>query len=134
MKGRAPMATATTLRNDIYLSVLAGRAVTALADLAGDPSAWNERIENGLRDGVVYCQAVRARGGRVLSRSSSEGWNALKRSVENTPDPGSTLSDVCGESEEVEHFLCLLALRKHTPVIHELVTAIEFLRKTATDR
>lgn len=134
MKGRAPMATATAPRNDIYLSVLAGRAVTALADLAGDPLAWNERIENGLRDGVVYCQAVRARGGRILSRSSSEGWSALKHSVENTPDSSSTLPDVCDESEKVEYFLCQLASRKHTPEIHELVTAIEFLRKTATDR
>ena len=54
------MATATAARNDIYLSVLAGRAITALADLAGDPFAWNDRIERDLRGGISYCEAIRA--------------------------------------------------------------------------
>lgn len=127
------MATAVAPRNDIYLSVLAGRAVTALADLAGNPSLWNERVEIGLRDGIAYCRALRARGGRLLSRNLAEGWDPLKRSIENTPDTG-TSTDVRSESERVEHFLHQLASRKHAAEIPELVIAIEFLRKTATDR
>jgi|SRR5271157_723734 len=127
------MATAVAPRNDMYVSVLAGKAVTALVDLAGDPSAWNQRIEDGLRDGIAYCRAVRARGGRLLNRNLSEGWDPLKRSVENAPDIG-TATDVRSESGKVEQFLCRLASRERTPEIAELVEAIEFLRKTATDR
>src|SRR5271157_5857171 len=98
------MATAIAPRNDMYLSVLAGRAVTALADLAGDPSAWNERVENGLRDGVVYCRARRARGGGGLSKSLREGWDPLKRLVENSSETG-TPAEVRTESEKIEDFL-----------------------------
>jgi hypothetical protein len=127
------MATAIAPRNDMYLSVLAGRAVTALADLAGDPAAWNDRVQNGLRDGIVYCQAVRARRGRVLRTTSSEEWSPIRRSVERAPDTGA-LPDVHTVSEEVERFFRQLASREHTPEIPELVAAIEFLRKTAIDR
>jgi hypothetical protein len=128
------MATATIPRNDLYLSVLAGRAVTALADLSGDPSAWSERIESGLRDGIFCCQAVRARAGRNIGGSSSEGRSALNRSVGSTSDPDTVRTDVCTESERIERFLSQLASRKHRPEMPELVGAIKFLRKTSTDR
>jgi hypothetical protein len=126
------MATATAPRNDVYLSLLAGHAVTSLIDLASDPPTWNGRVEGGLRDGIRYCQAVRARGDTSLG-SSSEAWSPLKRSVEK-PDAGPTPASACAESERVEQFLSLVAARKHKPDIPELVSAIEFLRKTATDR
>ena len=128
------MATATIPRNDLYLSVLAGRAVTALADLSGNPSAWSGRIENGLRDGIVCCQAIRARAGRDPGSSSSGGRSALKWSVESTSDADSVATDVCAESRRIEHFLSQISSREHTPQVFELVAAIRFLRKTATDR
>jgi hypothetical protein len=131
------MASATTRipRQEMYLSVLAGRAVTALASLAGDPQAWNERIEKGLQDGIAYCKAVRIRGGNILGRSPSEAWNhALKRSIEGSVEKSSLPADICEESEKIEQFLSQVATRKRIPQIEELVSAIEFLRKTATDR
>lgn len=128
------MATAAVPRNDLYLSLLAGRAVTALADLSGDPSAWSARIENGLRDGIVYCQAVRARARRDFGSSFSEGRSALRRSVGSTSDANSVQTDVCAESERMERFFSQLVSRKHRPEVPELVAAIKFLRKTATDR
>lgn len=128
------MATATIPRNDLYLSVLAGRAVTALADLSGDPSSWSERIGSGLRDGIVYCQAVRARAGRGFSISSSEERSALKRSVGSSSGVDSAPTDVWVESERIERFLSQVASRKHRPEVPELVVAIKFLRKTAADR
>jgi hypothetical protein len=128
------MATAATPRSDIYLSVLAGRAVTALARLAGDPSAWNESVENGLQDGIVFCRSVRARGPRALSRKSAEGLNMLRRSVESARDVGQNKGRVSVPSEKVENFLLELVSRKRKPQIPELVEAIEFFRKMATDR
>ena len=129
------MATATAPRNDLYLSVLAGRAITALADLASDPSDWNNRIENDLRGGIRYCQAVRAQGGRALGKVPSGGWNALKRSVEKSPETGASSTDTSAESERVERFLSeLVSNKERRPEMANLVAAIEFLGKTATDR
>jgi hypothetical protein len=127
------MATAVAPRNDLYLSVLAGRAVTALADLAGNPLVWNERVENGLRDGIVYCQVLRLPGGRFLARRLPEARNPLKRSVEHSLD-SATWTNVQAESKRVEDFLTRLVSREYRPEIRELALTIEFLRKTATGR
>lgn len=128
------MATATVPRNDLYLSVLAGRAITALADLAGSPSTWNDRIERDLRGGIVYCQALRVQGGRVPARVSS-GWNALKRSVANASEAGVSSTDVAAEVERVEQYLSdLVSNRDRVPQMADLIAAIEFFGKTATDR
>jgi|SRR5580704_3763618 hypothetical protein len=126
------MATATAPRNDVYISLLAGRAITSLVDLASNPSVWSKRVEVGLRDGIRYCQAVRVRG-RSLRDSPSEAWSPLRRSLQG-PEADSPSGDECEESSKVERFLAELLLSQRTPAIPELVEAIEFLRKTATER
>jgi len=128
------MATATAPRNDLYLSVLAGRAISALADLAGDPSTWNDRIERDLRGGIVYCQTVRAQGILVLRKPSS-GWNALKRSVEDISEGAASSGDVSAEAQGVERYLSeLVSSANRAPQMADLLVAIEFIGKTATDR
>jgi len=127
------MATATAPRNDIYLSVLAGRAVTALADLAGDPLAWIPRIELGLRDGIAYCKTVRAQYGSDVSTHTAPGLVALKRSVDDKQDGCAPSCDLSTEPAEVEHFFSLLLARERKAELPELVAAIQFLRNTATD-
>ena len=126
------MATATAPRNDVYISLLAGRAITSLVDLASNPSVWSQRVEVGLRDGIRYCQAVRARG-RSLRDDPSEAWSPLRRSLQGS-EAGSPSGDECEESGKVERFFTELLSRERTPAIPELVEAIEFLRKTATQR
>ena len=80
---------------------------------------------------IRYCQAVRAPEARV-STIALRGLSPLKRSIEE-PDAGPIPANACAESELVEQFLSQVAARKHKPEIPELVSAIEFLRKTATD-
>jgi hypothetical protein len=131
------MATAASARprRDMYLSVLAARAMTALGRLATDTSCWNDQIESGLRDGISYCHAVRLKAPEVLSGTSLEEWrNAVKRSVQNLTDKTAAASDAYSESGKVETILKKIATRKYTPNMRDLVIAIEFLRKTATDR
>lgn len=128
------MATTAAPRGDIYLSVLAGRAITALADLAAIPSAWNERIEKDLRGGIAYCEAVRTQGVGFLSKTPL-GWNALKRSVGNAPEAAASSTDISVEAGKFERFLSdLVSNRNRAPEMTELVAVIEFLGKTATDR
>jgi len=128
------MATAAAPRDDIYLSVLAGRAITALADLAAGPAAWNERIERDLRGGITYCEAVRTQGVGLLNKAPL-GWNALKRSVGNGPEAAASSTDISVEAEKFERFLSdLVSNKDHAPEMAELVAVIEFLGKTATDR
>jgi len=125
------MATATAPRNEVYLSLLAARALTSLVCLAGDPSAWNQRIEDGLQDGIRYCQTIRARGRPFLVGSSSAP-SPLRRLVDGAPEADSVSSD--DDSQKVEQILSDILSKTRKAQLPELATAIEFLRKTATER
>ncbi len=128
------MATITAPRTDVYVSLLAARAVTALVNLASDPASWSERIEDGLRDGVRYCQAVRALGAEIFADDPSETWSPLRRAVDGAPDANPPSENVSDESKRIEAFLSGLLSREQKADISKLVEAIEFLRKTATQR
>jgi len=123
------MATATAPRNDVYFSILSGRALTALADLAADPSAWSERIQKDLESGVEYCQAIRAyqptpAGGRV------GGEQALRRLAtqadDNLDSPAGRLASDC---KKVEALLHELLAKSRKPEPGELLAAIKFFVK-----
>jgi hypothetical protein len=123
------MATATAPRNDVYFSILSGRVLTALADLAADSSAWSERIQKELESGVEYCRAIRAyqpapAGGRV------GGQQALRRLAthadDNRDSPAGRLASDCNEVEALLHDL-LAKSRKPEP--QELLAAIKFFVK-----
>jgi hypothetical protein len=38
-----------TASNDVYLSLLATRAITGLAQLAKDPGRWDDKVEEDLK-------------------------------------------------------------------------------------
>ncbi len=44
--------------NDIYLALLAGRAVTGLAKLASGTEVWDDKIDGYIRDGLQYCREL----------------------------------------------------------------------------
>ena len=122
------MATATAPRNDVYLSILAGRALTALADLAADSSAWSERIQKELESGVEYCQAVRTYQPSPPAGARADGQQALRRLA---PDDNRELSAgrLTSDCDDVEALLreLLAKSRKAEPV--ELLAAIKFFSK-----
>lgn len=128
------MATAIAPRSEVYVSLLAARAVTSLIRLANDPSDHSARVQDGLRDGVRYCQAVRSLGGGIFVSNSSDAWSPLRRAVEGSADSGFDSCEVCAESRKIELFLLDLLSGKREAATSELVEAIEFLRKTATQR
>lgn len=119
-------------RNQAYLSLLAGRAVTSLVQLAGNPSIWNDRVERGLRDGIRYCQVIRAHRGEGVRGDDSSARTPLRRSVEASNSASASM-DVSTDSRRVESFLTEMLSRKRHPELPELVDAIEFLRKAATE-
>jgi hypothetical protein len=126
------MATAIAPRTEVYLSLLAARAVTSLVRLAGDPSAWNQRIEDGLQDGIRYCQTIRAQARPDLVGRSSRAPSPLRRLVDDDPEGESDSSD--DDSKRVEQILCDILSKTRRAQLPELAAAIEFLRKTATER
>ena len=82
------MATAAAPRSYVYLSLLAGRAITALADLAEEPKVWNDQIRKGLADGVEYCRAIgEAPDQRACSRPQT-GITALPQTSGNSRRQG----------------------------------------------
>jgi hypothetical protein len=122
------MATATAPRNDVYLSILAGRVLTALADLAADPLVWSDRIEKELQSGLEYCHAVRAYqpglpvGGRV------ERQQALRRLATDDNPESSEGQSTC-DCDNVEALLGDLLAKSRKPEPAELLAAIKFFSK-----
>ncbi len=122
------MATATAPRNDVYLSILAGRALTALADLAADSSAWSERIQKELESGVEYCEAIRTCrvvppvGGRV------EGQSALRR-LATADNRESSTERPTSDCEAVETLLRELLAKSRKAEAAELLAAIKFFTR-----
>ena|SRR5450631_4742556 len=119
------MATATAPRNDVYLSILAGRVLTALADLAADSFAWSERIQKELESGVEYCHAIRAYQPIEDADGRVEGQHALRRLAtdDNQKLPAGRAASDCDEVEALLREL-LAQSRKAEPA--ELLAAIKF--------
>jgi hypothetical protein len=119
------MATAAAPRNDVHLSILAGKALTALADLAADSSAWSARIQQELESGLEYCHAIRAYrpnppvGGRV------ERQQALRR-LATGDNQESTAGRLAPDCDDVETLLHELLTRSRRPGAAELLAAIKF--------
>jgi hypothetical protein len=44
--------------NDVYLSLLATRAITGLAQLAKDPSRWDAKVQEDLKKGITFCESI----------------------------------------------------------------------------
>jgi hypothetical protein len=127
------MATATALRNDIYLSVLAGRAITALADLAEKPAAWNEQIRRGLEDGIEYCRAV---GETSINPAAVDRRPGGRHSFKHLATHDGKESSVAGATSErkvVERLLTQLLSRSRKPRTADLIDAIEFFTKNVGD-
>lgn len=123
------MATATAPRSDVYFSILSGRVLTALADLAADPSAWSERIQKDLKGGVEYCQAILSYQ-PVPAGARVGGQQALRRLAtqadDNRDSPAQRLASDC---KEVEALLLGLLDRSRKPEPEALLAAIKFFVK-----
>ncbi len=121
------MATATAPRNDVYLSILAGRALTALADLAADSSAWSERIQRELESGVEYCEAIRTCRAVPPAGGHIEGQSALRRLATEDSRESSTERPT-SDCEAVEVLLREL-LKSRKAEAAELLAAIKFFTR-----
>lgn len=123
MKGRYAMATVPAPRSDVYLSLLAAKALTALADLAGNPAAWDDGIKTGIESGIEYCEACRT----VLSRRAAKTPNGpgFKRRAIDSGEIPSTISTP-SECDRVKTLLSQILSGKRTAVMSELNEAIDF--------
>lgn len=121
------MAAATAPRNDVHLSILAGRVLTALADIAADSAAWNERIQEELESGVEYCRVVSAYRPKPAATGQVEHEQALRRLA---PDEGQEPArGLAPECHQVETLLRDLLARSRRPEPAELRAAIGFFIK-----
>jgi hypothetical protein len=127
------MATAAAPRSYVYLSLLAGRAITALADLAEDPKVWGDQIRKGLEDGIEYCRVI---GEDCASTPVATRRSGAPRSFKRlATHDNKELSATCAasESREIKRLLMQLLSKSRKPKTSELVVAIEFLTKNAID-
>jgi hypothetical protein len=119
------MATAAAPRGGVYLSLLAGRAITALADLSEKPTAWSEQIRRGLEDGLEYCRIIcELRLSPAAASRKPERQTSFKRLA--AQDGKGSAACAASGSREVERLLTQLLSRSRKPKTQELVAAIEF--------
>jgi hypothetical protein len=121
------MATATAPRNDVHLSILAGRVLTALADLAADSTAWSERIREELESGMEYCQAVGACRTPAVVAGPFDLEQAVRRlAPDDNQQPVRASVPQC---LDVEGLLRDLLARTRRPEPAEIRAAIKFFIK-----
>lgn len=116
------MAAVPLPRSDVYLSLLAAKALAALGDLTDDPCKWNDRIQMGLGSGIEYCDAY----GSVLASRSEAGDDrrGFKRRATNS---GEVLAsgDPEPKCEKVKQLLIEMLSGKKAAA-DELDVAVEF--------
>jgi hypothetical protein len=122
------MATAIVLHNDVHLSILAGRVLTALADMAADSSAWSERIQRELESGLEYCQAIRAYQANPPVGARVGRQQALRRLATGDNSESSAERTASG-CDGVEALLRDLLAKSRKPEPAELLAAIKFFSK-----
>lgn len=119
------MAAATTPRNDVYLSFLAGRVLTALADLATDPGTWSEQIKKELLSGVEYCEIIRKSRPDLRQMYGGGGHQALRRlATKNGQQPSEEHAP--SECDSVEQSLRDLIAQSRVLEPAEILDAIKF--------
>jgi hypothetical protein len=113
-----------TPRNDVHLSILAGKVLTALADLAADSTAWSERLRAELESGMEYCRAVSASRPPVAVVGPVDLEQAVRRlATDESQQPARALIPDC---RDVEVLLRDLLAQSRRPEPAELRAAIKF--------
>ena len=124
MKGGFDMATVP--RSDVYLSLLAAKALSALADLARDQSAWSDSIQGGLQSGIEYCEAHRPVPLSGSKKATPHGRQTFKRESTDSERTSTTVNG-SSEVEKIKEFFQELLLRRRRASMAELNAAIDFL-------
>jgi len=124
---------ATVTPSEIYMSLLAGRAVTGLAQLATAPLTLNSEIRHDLQEGIKFCEFIRQRPDDGIKGSSIEQFEPiLKRlTAELTEIRGATLVSP-DEAESTKKYLLDLVSATRTPTIPDLVEALNFFFKASS--
>src|SRR5258707_15741933 len=121
------MAAVPLPRSDVYLSLLAAKALTALADLASNPLAWNDRVKMGLESGIEYCRSCRpslAPNHQKPSGGETRGFK--RRAIHSGATQAAATANATSECARVQALLRQLLLRQRKPVMAELDAAINF--------
>jgi hypothetical protein len=116
--------------NDIYLALLAGRAVTALAKLARDPQLWTDQIEQDLRNGLSFCAELQVPTEHEgAAPPVPEFGNVLKRLSQFMPGPTFVSADeICAVTKMLGEWLN----RERKPQTEDLSLAIDFFLKASS--
>ena len=120
------MRTSTT-NDEVYLSILASRAVTGLAQLAEHPDQWPVNIpESDLQKGVAFCESVAGQSDIAAADIQEPLAQILHRL---TAEMSTVRPNVNVSQEQIrytEEFLKGLLARQNQPSLEDITNAINF--------
>jgi len=120
---------AVAASNDIYLALLAGRAVTALAKLAADPRGWTDETTQDIRDGLAFCEAV-SDTERAADDRIPEFAQALKRLTAGVMAAEARVSR--DEIDRTTVYLKELLAGERQPLADELSRVMDFFSRASS--
>lgn len=125
----------TTIANtDVYLNLLASRAITGLVHLARDPLMWNNNIETDLGGGVTFCEVLddEQQGATLQQHEDKTYAKLLNHLTSNLPTsrPGIYVSG--DEVRQTKNYLRGLVAREITPTPAELLESMKFFLKATS--
>ena len=123
------MRTSTT-NDDVYLSILASRAVTALAKLAENPDQrpdeWPVAIKSDLEKGLAFCESVSGQDATAAQDAEEPLGPILRRLTAEMSTMRSGIRVADDEIRSKKEFFKQLVALERRPSLQEITDAINF--------
>lgn len=122
-----------TASNDVYLSLLATRAITGLAQLAKDPGRWDDKVEEDLKKGMTFCESLDT-GTESPTAKQNDHLKLLRKLTASLGPVTRTLYVSPEEIRQTKSYLSELLQRTREPKLNELINSINFFSKATSGR
>jgi len=118
----------TTTNGEVYLSILASRAVTGLAQLADHLDGWTPAIAADLSKGIAFCDSLSEQVNVPVPNAKTPEQLAkiMRRLTTEMSGMKASISVPQDEIRSKRQFLQLLVDHQKEPTLQEISEAINF--------
>jgi hypothetical protein len=133
MKPRRHQVKPASASNDVYLSLLATRAITGLAQLAKDPSRWDAKVQEDLKKGITFCESIETDTEDAGGKQNDQ-LKLLRKLTANLGPVSRTLYVSPIEIRQNKDYLVQLLDKQREPKLEDLISSITFFSKATSGK